>query len=138
MRLSRQVATVVTAVFAALPAAAQTEVTAQGDSVVLIVKSPRGVEVAFSGTIIMREAKTTRRLENLRTPFELRLAKEDFDARFTADDGGALNGEIVVFKAGEQRGHVWGTTYRGAVNLYFEPGGRFGFGGRESGKRLQP
>jgi hypothetical protein len=138
MNLARSIAAIVATVCAASSAAAQTRIDAQGDTVVLIVKSPRGEEVAFTGTIVLRDAKTTRRIENVRTPFELRLAKQDFDASFAAADGGALNGEIVVFKAGEQSGHAWGTVYRGEVKLHYQPRGSFGFGGRQSVTRLLP
>ena len=123
---------------AALPALAQTPVSAGGDTVVLIVKSPRGVEVTFSGTIVLRDAKTTRRIDNVKTPFELRLPAQDIDARFVADDGAGLNGEIVEFRGGEKRGQVWGTMYRGPLLLYFEPGRRFGFGDRTLAPRPTP
>lgn len=68
----------------------------------------------------------------------MRLEKQDIDARFTADDGGALNGEIVPFKDGMRQGQVWGGTYRGAVSLYFAPGEGFGFGSRNGLRRAIP
>ena len=120
------------------PALAQTKVTASGDTVVLIVTSPRGKEVTFSGTIVLRDAKETKRFVNVSTPFELRLARHDLDADFQADDGGALNGEIVVFKGGEEKGHVWGGTIAGTVKLYHQPGVSFGFGGRRPMTRPIP
>jgi len=122
----------------ATQANAQTSVTAKGDTVVLIVKSPRGQEVAFSGTVVLRDANKTLRYDNEKTPFELRLAKQDIDARFAADDGGGLNGEIVSFKDGERQGQAWGTTYRGALSLYFAPGFGFGFGSRNRIPRAIP
>jgi hypothetical protein len=138
MKLLQIVAPILGVVGITTPAAAQTTVTAQGDTVVLIVKSPRGHEVAFSGTVVLKDAKTTRRFDNVTTPFELRLPKQDIDASFTADDGNGLNGEIVVFKGGEQQGHVWGTVYRGSVKLHVEPGRTFGFGGRRKDTRAIP
>jgi hypothetical protein len=122
----------------ATQAAAQTPVSAEGDTVVLIVKSPRGQEVAFSGTIVLKDAKTTRRFDNVMTPFEIRLPKQDIDARFAADDGLALNGEIVTFKGGTRQSHVWGTTYRGPLTLYAEPGVAVGFGSRTAARRFVP
>ena len=131
------------AAMAAIPLAAfrmlaQTPVSASGDTVVLIVKSPRGVEVTFSGTIVLRDANTTQRIDNVKTPFELRLPRQNIDARFVAEDGAGLNGEIVAFRGGEKRGQVWGTIYRGPLLLYFEPGGRFGFGDRTLAPRPTP
>ena len=123
---------------ATLPIAAQTPVSASGDTVVLIVKSPRGTEVSFSGTIVLRDAKTTRRIDNVTTPFELRLPAQDIDARFVADDGAGLSGEIVVFRSGDKGGQVWGTMYRGPLLLYFAPGQGFGFGDRNAAKRAVP
>jgi len=120
------------------PATAQTTVSAQGDTVVLIVKSPRGQETTFSGTVVLKDSKTTRRFDKVSTPFELRLARQDIDATFTADDGGALSGEIAPVKDGKELGHVWGTVYRGAVQLQLEPGVSFGFGGRRDRARAIP
>jgi hypothetical protein len=111
---------------------AQTPVSASGDTVILIVKSPREHELTFSGTIVLRDAKTTRRLDNVKTPFEIRLPVQDIAARFVADDGAGLDGEIVAFRGGEKRGQVWGTVYRGPLQLYFEPGKGFGFGDRNA------
>lgn len=123
---------------AGIPAEAQTKVEAQGDTVILLVTSPRGHEVAFSGTVVLRDARTTRRFDKVSTPFEIRLPRQDIDARFSADDGSALSGEIVPFKDGKQQGHVWGTVYRGTVKLHLEPGGTFGFGGRNLVDRILP
>jgi hypothetical protein len=117
---------------AASPLAAQ----GMADSVVLRVTSPRGEEVTFSGVVTFRDGKTERRIENVRTPFELRVAAEDLDARFTAADGGALSGEIVAYRAGKQHGHATGTTYVGAVNLHFDPRRGFGFGERSGWRRV--
>lgn len=138
MKLSQVVAAMLGLGGVTTPVAAQTKVSAQGDTVVLIVKSPRGHEIAFSGTVVLKDAKATRRFDNVTTPFELRLPKQDIDARFTADDDSALNGEIIYFKGGEQKGHVWGTVYTGTVKLHFEPGGTFGFGGRRNDTRALP
>lgn len=119
-------------------AAAQTPVSAQVDTVVLIVKSPHGQEVAFSGTIVFRDARTARRFDNVMTPFEIRLPRQNIDASFTADDGLALNGEIFTFKDGKQRGHIHGTMYGGPVLLYFDSGGRYGFGSKGNAPRVVP
>jgi hypothetical protein len=55
----------------AMPAiSAQTPVTATGDTVILIVTSPGGPEVTFSGTIVFRDKKTTQRFDNVKTPFD--------------------------------------------------------------------
>jgi hypothetical protein len=102
----------------------------QADSVVLRITSPRGTEVLFSGVITLKGAETERRLDKVRTPFELKLPAQHIDARFTAADGGALRGDIVTYREGKQRGHVTGTMYFGEVKLYFEPGLAFGFGAR--------
>ena len=128
---------------AAIPLAAfrllaQTPVTAAGDTVVLLVKSPGGAEVTFSGTIVLRDAKQTRRIDNVKTPFELRLKAQDIDARFVAADGAGLSGEIVAFRGGQKGGQVWGTVYRGPLLLYFDPGKGFGFGDRRHANRLVP
>jgi hypothetical protein len=117
---------------AALRMLAQTPVSASGDTVILIVKSPRGQEVTFSGSIVLRDAKTTRRFDNVKTPFEIRLPVQDIDARFVADDGAALDGEIVAFRNGKKGRHAWGTVYRGPLVLYHEPGKGFGFGDRRA------
>ena len=105
---------------------------AQTDSVVLRVTSPRGTEVMFNGVITLRGAQTERRLENVRTPFELKLPAQHIEARFAAADGGALSGDLVTYREGMQRGHVTGTVYVGYVKLYAEPGVGFGFGPRMS------
>lgn len=102
----------------------------QADSVVLRVTSPRGTEVLFSGVITLKDTQTERRVDNVRTPFELKLPAQHIDARFTAADGGALSGDLFTFREGKQRGHVTGTVYLGEVKLYVEPGVRFGFGRR--------
>ena len=102
----------------------------QADTVVLRVTSPRGTEVQFSGVITLRDGKTERRLENVSTPYEIRLAAQNVDARFTAVDGGGLSGDLTTYREGKQRGHVTGTRYSGTVRLYHEPGVAFGFGGR--------
>jgi hypothetical protein len=117
---------------------AQTPVSAGGDTVILIVKSPRGHEITFSGTIVLRDYKTTRRFDKVKTPFELRLPAQDVDARFEADDGQGLDGEIVMFRGGAKRGQVWGTVYRGTLKLYSEPGKGFGFGERTPFSRAVP
>jgi hypothetical protein len=119
---------------AASPLAAQ----AQADTVVLRVTSPRGGDVAFSGVVTLRDGKTERRFDNVKTPFELRLPAEDLDARFTAADGGALSGEVMPFRAGKQHGLVSGTIYAGAVQLYFDRRQGFGFGGRREWSRAAP
>lgn len=103
---------------------------AQADSVVLRITSPRGTEVTFSGVLTLKGSKTERRLEKVRTPFEITLAAQDIDARFSASDGGALSGEILAYRQGKQHGHVSGTMYFGEVKLYFQPDGSFGFGSR--------
>jgi hypothetical protein len=125
MKWSR-VITLLQVALAASPLTAQ----AQADTVVLRVTSPRGRDVAFSGVVTLREGKTERRFDNVKTPFELRLPAEDLDARFTAADGGALSGEVMPFRAGKQNGYVSGTIHRGAVQLYFDRRQGFGFGGR--------
>ena len=102
----------------------------QADTVVIRITSPRGAEVQFSGVITFKDGKTERRLDRVATPFELRLPAQSLDARFTAVDGGALSGDIVTYRAGQQRGHVTGTNYTGEVKLHFDPGGSFGYGGR--------
>jgi hypothetical protein len=106
---------------------------AQADSVVLRITSPRGSEVQFSGVLTLKDTRTERRIEG-RTPFEIKLPSQHVDARFTAADGGALNGDILAYRAGVQQGHVTGTVYAGDVKLYFEPGARFGFGSRVAQK----
>jgi hypothetical protein len=116
----------IAALLMSFPAFAQ----AQADSVVLRITSPRGAEVQFSGVVALKDSKTERRIENARTPFELRLAAQDIDARFSARDGGSLSGDIVTYSQGTQRGRVTGTMYIGEVKLYFQPGGAFGFGSR--------
>jgi hypothetical protein len=128
------------AVAALIPLAvdAQTPVSAGGDTIVLIVKSPRGHEISFSGTLVLRGTKTTRRFDNVKTPFELRLPAQDVDARFDADDGQGLDGEIVLFRGGAKRGQVWGTVYRGTLKLFAEPGKGFGFGERNPSARPTP
>lgn len=103
---------------------------AQADSVVLRITSPRGVETVFSGVITLRDSRTERRLDNVRTPFVVTLLAQAIDARFSAADGGALSGDILTYRQGAQRGHVTGTVYVGDVKLYFDPKGRFGFGQR--------
>jgi len=103
---------------------------AQADSVVLRITSPRGAETVFSGVITFKDARTERRLDSIRTPFEITMPAQAIDARFSATDGGALNGAIIAYRKGEQRGHVWGTMYSGDVKLYFDANGRFGFGSR--------
>jgi hypothetical protein len=104
---------------------------AQADSVVLRITSPRGTEVKFSGVITLSDGKTERRIENVSTPFELKLPVQQIDARFRAADGGALSGDIIVYrKGGGEPGHVTGTMYTGDVKLYLDPGGRYGFGPR--------
>jgi hypothetical protein len=100
------------------------------DTVVLRVTSPRGEEVTFSGVVTMRDARTERRLDNMRTPFELRLPTQNIDARFTAADGKGLGGEIISYKAGKQHGLVVGQMYSGTVALYYDSGDGFGFGPR--------
>jgi len=102
----------------------------QADSVVLRITSPRGTAVLFSGVITLKGAQTERRLDNVRTPFELKLPAQSIDGRFTAADGGSLSGEIFSYREGKQDGYVTGTVYFGKVNLYFEPGVSFGFGPR--------
>src|SRR5438105_10857341 len=92
---------------------------ATADSVVLRVTSPRAEQVTFSGTVTLRDAKTERRLNGVTTPFELRLPAQDIDARFIADDGMALGGELVSYKAGKDSGRVRGKTYVGTVRLYY-------------------
>ena len=116
------------AAFSLLPSLAH----GQADSVVLRVTSPRGTEVIFNGVITLRGAQTERRLENVRTPFELKLPAQHIEARFAAADGGALSGDLVTYRDGMQRGHVTGTVYVGDVKLYAEPGVGFGFGPRMS------
>jgi hypothetical protein len=135
VNLPRSIAAFLGLTLSATEAAAQTPVSAGEDTVVLIVKSPRGHEVAFSGTIVLKDAKTTRRFDNVMTPFEIRLAKQDIDARFTADDGLALNGELITFKRGTRQAHVSGTTYGGPLTLYAEPGVAVGFGSRTAARR---
>jgi hypothetical protein len=117
-----------------IPAIAQ----ARADSVILRVTSPRGDEVAFSGVITLKDEKAERKIEHRRTPFEIRLAAQDIDARFTADDGGALSGEITPFRGDRKMGHVSGVVRTGAVLLHFVPGQSFGFGGRRLAQRLLP
>ena len=102
----------------------------QADSVVIRITSPRGVEVPFNGVITFSDGKTERRLERVLTPFEVTLPAQNVDARFTAADGGALSGDVITYRKGQQRGHVTGTNYAGEVKLYFEPGVAFGYGGR--------
>ena len=103
---------------------------AQADSVVLRVTSPRGAEAVFSGIITLKDSRTERRLDSVRTPFEVTLPAQAIDARFSAADGGALSGDILTYRNGKQGGHVTGTVYVGEVKLYFDPKGRFGFGQR--------
>jgi hypothetical protein len=126
MRLRLNWHAVLPMLFAASPAIGQS----QADSVVLRVTSPRGTDIAFSGVITLKDGKTERKIENLRTPFELRLPTQNIEARFTAADGGALSGEVIAYRDGKQNGHVTGTKYAGTVELYFQPGHRFGFGPR--------
>lgn len=102
----------------------------QADSVVLRITSPRGNEVLFGGVITLKGAQTERRLDGVRTPFELTLPAQHVDARFTAADGGSLSGDIFIYRDGKQRGHATGTMYFGEVKLYFDPGAGFGFGPR--------
>ena len=83
---------------------------AQADTVVIWVTSPRGAEVAFNGVITFRDGKTERRLDGVVTPFELRLPAQDIDARFSAADGGALSGDLVTYRDGKQRGQAAGTN----------------------------
>ena len=100
------------------------------DTVILRITSPRGAEVQFSGVITLKDGKTERRLDNVRTPFELKLPAQSVDARFTASDGGALSGELLTYREGKAGGHVSGTMYLGTVKLYYEPTVGFGFGPR--------
>ena len=112
---------------------------AQADTVVIRVTSPRGAEVAFNGVITFRDGKTERRLDGVVTPFELRLPAQDIDARFSAADGGALSGDLVTYRDGKQRGQAAGTNLRGEVKLHYEPGVSYGYGGRPArGLRLTP
>lgn len=122
----------------ATSAPAQDKIKARGDTAVIVVKSPRGQEVTVSGTLLLRNLKTTRRFENVRTPFELRVPLHDFDADFRADDYGSLSGEMFVYKDSELKGLVTGTVYFGTVKLHHEPGGSFGFGGRNFLKKITP
>ena len=126
LRLIQLLAPLCVLAFVSAPSFAQQA----SDTVVIRVTSPRGVAVAFSGVVTLRDAKTERRLENVRTPFELRLPAQNLEARFSADDGAALGGEIISYKAGVQHGQVTGHVYVGQVRLYFEPSGSFGFGPR--------
>jgi hypothetical protein len=104
---------------------------AQADSVVLRITSPRGAEVKFSGVITLSDGKTERRIENVSTPFEVKLPAQRIDARFRAADGGALSGDIIVYrKGGGEPGRVAGTMYTGDVTLYLDPGRGYGFGPR--------
>src|SRR5687768_10995867 len=102
----------------------------QADSVVIRITSPRGTEVQFSGVITLKDNKTQRRFDRVSTPFELTLPVQSVDARFTAADGGALTGDLVIHREGKQPGQVTGTMYSGEVKLYLEPGVAFGFGPR--------
>jgi hypothetical protein len=117
-----------------MPAGMQAQGESPGDTVIVRVTSPRGAEVTFSGVVTLREAESERRIESQRTPFELRFPRQDLDARFTADDGGALSGEIVVHRARKKPGRAWGTVNAGAVNL-FARGLGYGFG---DWRRLRP
>lgn len=109
----------------------------QADSVVVRVTSPRGSEVLFSGFITFRDARSERRLENVRTPFELKLPAQQIDVRVTAADGGALSGGVFVLREEKERGYATGTVHRGDVKLYYAPGVGYGFG-RRVARRLTP
>ena len=121
-------------------ASAQAQVTAAGDTIILLVTSPRGHEVLFSGTITLREAMTEKKLENVRTPFEIRLPIQPIEASFTAVDGGALGGEIHPFRDGKPRGHAIGTTWTAAapLHLFYRPGFGWGFGNPELARTRIP
>ena len=119
---------------ARVPAQAQSGASAPNDTVILRVTSPRGVEVAFNGTITLRDRRTEQRIENQRTPFEVRLPRQNVDARFTASDGFALGGEIISIRDGRPSGHVTGTVHVGEVKLFYERGQGFGFGSRYAGR----
>ena len=97
------------------------------DTVVLRVTSPRMSEIAFSGVVAFGDG-SERTFENVRTPFEVRLPRQDLTARFTAADGRSLAGEIRTFRDGKPSGHASGISYVGAVNLYFDHHQGFGFG----------
>ena len=115
------------------PTAAAKAQSSSSDTVVLRVASPRQGPVRFSATITLKDAQTVRQLDSLVTPFELRLPAQDIDARFQAADFGPLSGTLV-FKGTE----VSGTSYFDPIRLYFTPGGRFGFGPKESERRTIP
>ena len=123
----------VTAALLGIPGLAR----AQADSIVVRVTSPRGSEVLFSGLVTFRDARTERRLENVRTPFELKLPAQHIDVRLTATDGGALSGGVFILRDHKERGYATGTVYHGDVKLYFEPGVGYGFGPRVA-RRLTP
>lgn len=109
----------------------------QADSVVLRVTSPRGAEVVFNGVITFRDARSERRLENVRTPFELKLPAQHIDVRLTAADGGALSGGVYVYRDVKERGYATGTVQVGDVKLYYQPGVGYGFGPRTA-RQLSP
>lgn len=125
---------IVTALLLA-PVAAAAQAAPSRDTIVIRITSPRGVEVPVTGSIVFRESRTERTFENVMTPVEVRVPRQEVDIRFAAVDGKSLSGELVHMRGGEQRGYARGTTHWGAITLYNDRS-RYGFGQRWLGRIL--
>lgn len=130
MRLLRDVSMLA---LLAAPLAAQSS---KADSVVIRVMSRRDAQTTFSGVITLRDSKSERRFDKVTTPFEIRIPAEFLEARFIADDGGSLGGELLPVRDGKALGNVNGHSYVGKVELFYQPGVGFGFGKRAPGRAI--
>ena len=127
---SRALGIVASILLPPLAALAQARTPVTTDTIVIRITSPRGVEVPVSGTITLRGSKTERTFDNVMTPVEVRIAREDLDVRFSADDGMALSGELARMRDGRREGHAYGTITRGTVHLFNDASTGYGFGDR--------